>query len=197
MLKWVQAVDSHIDENSVEIMKLGMTQSELTQPERENARKPSDLYHALANHYPNLEELLARYVYALEKLGHRKHGFRAVRKLDDFSIQKPNQFNPTGESTEVQDFNFCQCLVDICVHLDISCYSRLNAYACKTFLDGANPKLISSPQELFMRLLQDQVITKEKQKDLVEALHIVGADKCVEYIHCYRHQNGLPEIRGR
>lgn len=50
VLKWLQVVDDHIDDNSVEIMKLGL-QMELTQTERDNAKRPSDLYHALANHY--------------------------------------------------------------------------------------------------------------------------------------------------
>ena len=195
MLKWIQAVDNHIDENSVEIMKLGM-KTELTQMRREKARKPSDLYHALANHYPDSEKQLARYVYALEKLGRRRHGFRAVRRLNDFSIKKPAQFVPTGESIDVQEFNFYQCLVDISVHLDVRCHSRLAAYAAKMFLDGENPGLIKSPHELLTKLLQRQVISKDNQKDLVEALHIIGADKCVEYIHCYRHQNGLLEIKG-
>ena len=192
--KWLQVVDDHIDDSSVEIMKLGL-RTELTQTERDNAKRASDLYIALTNHYQDSEVRLARYVYALERLGRRRHGFRVVRRLKEFSVEKPVQFDPTMCSKPLE-FNFYQCLVDISVHLDTSCHSRLIAYAAKALLDGANPGLIKSPHELLLKLLQMRVISKDHQKDLVEALHIIGADKCVEYIHCYRHQNGLPEIAG-
>ena len=189
--KWLEIVDRHIDNSSVEIMKLGL-RTELTQTERDKAKTASDLYYALANHI-DPEALLARYVYALEKLGRRRHGYRAVRKLSEFSIEKPVKFDSASKPLE---FSFHQCLVDISVHLNTSCHSRLIAYAAKAFLDGANPRLIQSPHELLMNLLQMRVISKDDQKDLVEALHIIGADKCVGYIHDYRHQNGLPEIAG-
>ena len=190
--RWLEIVDRHIDNSSVEIMKLGL-RMELTQTERDKAKTASDLYHCLANHIIDSEALLARYVYALEKLGRRRHGYRAVRKLNEFSIEKPVKFDPTSNPLE---FSFHQCLVDISVHLDTSCHPRLIAYAAKALLDGANPQLIRSPHELLIELLQMRVISKDDQKDLVEALHIVGADKCVGYIHYYRHQNGLPEIAG-
>ncbi len=191
VLRWLQIVDNHIDKCSVEIMKLGL-QTELTQIERDNAKTASDLYHALANHIES-EALLASYVYGLEKLGRRRHGFRAVRRLSEFSIEKPFKFDPASKPPE---FRFYQCLVDISVHLDSNYHSRLIAYAAKTLLNGENPGLINSPHELLIKLLQMRVISKDDQKELVEALHIIGADKCVEYIHCYRHQNGLPEIIG-
>ena len=189
--RWLEIVDRHIDNSSIEIMKLGL-RTELTQIERDKAKTASDLYRALANHIDS-EALLARYIYALEKLGRRRHGYRAVRKLSEFSIEKPVKFDPASKPLE---FSFHQCLVDISVHLDTSCHSRLIAYAAKAFLDGANPRLIQSPHELLINLLQMRVISKDDQKDLVEALHITGADKCVGYIHDYRHQNGLPEIAG-
>lgn len=138
---------------------------------------------------------MARYVYALERLGHRRYGFRAIRRLNEFSIEKPVQFDPTMCSNPLES-NFYQCLVDINVHLNTSCHPRLIAYAAKALLDGANPELIKSPHELLLKLLQMRVISKDDQRNLVEALQIIGADRCVEYIHCYRHQNGLPEIAG-
>ena len=84
--RWLEIVDRHIDNSSVEIMKLGL-RTELTQTERDKAKTASDLYYALANHTDS-EALLARYVYALEKLGRRRHGYRAVRKLSEFSIYR-------------------------------------------------------------------------------------------------------------
>ena len=173
-------------------MKLGM-RSEFHQTELDTARKASDIYNILVNKH---REALARFVYALEKLGHRRHGFRAVRKLKEFSIQKPSQYMPSGGKREVQKFNFFQCLVEICVHLDANLYSRLFAYSAKVLLGGTNPKKFETPCKLLICLVNREVMHAGDQTKLVEGLRIIGADKCIEYIHYYRHLNNLPEIAG-
>lgn len=193
--KWLQVVDDHIEDCSVEIMKLGM-RSEPHKAELDRANKASDIYNILANKHDQMDEALARFVYALEKLGHRRHGFRAVRKLKEFSIKKPSQYKPSGGKDEVKKFNFFQCLVEICVNLDANLYSRLFAYFAKVLLGGINPKIFETPCELLIYLVDREVIQTEDQTKLVEGLHIIGADKCIEYIHCYRHLNNLPEITG-
>lgn len=174
-------------------MKLGL-RTDLSQAEREKATKASELYNALAEKH-DAETALPRFVYALEKLGHRRHGFRAVRQLKEFSIEKPAQYNPTGSQLE-QEFNFFQCLVEICVHLDAKHHSRLSAYSAKMFLDGTNPKKIKTPCALLTELVEKRVIKTEDQSNLVEGLEIVGADRCIEHIHRYRHLNNLSEITG-
>ena len=198
VLKWVQEVDHHIEESSTEIMKLGL-RAELNQAERETAHVPSDLYHLLRKKYTNSEVLLSRFIYALEKLGHRRHGFRAVRKLQNFGIKKPKQFNPADEIThpaKARLFNFYQCLVEICRDLEVSHYEQLSTYFTKIFLGGTNPKLIKTPWKLFINLLDRKIISEDDQKSLVEGLKIIGATQCIEHIHNYRHQNDLPETGG-
>lgn len=167
--------------------------SEFRQAELDTANKASDIYNILANKH---DKAFTRFVYALEKLGHRRHGFRAVRKLKEFSIKKPSQYMPSGRKHEVQKFNFFQCLVEICVHLDANLYSRLFAYSAKVLLGGTNPNTFETPCKLLTRLVNKGVIHTEDQTKLVEGLRIIGADKCIEYIHYYRHLNNLPEMTG-
>ena len=88
VLRWLQVVDNHIDKNSIEIMKLGL-QTELTQSDMEGEKCPFGLYHKLGRKYTNSKVPLSIFIYALEKLGHRRHGLRAVDKLQDFGIKKP------------------------------------------------------------------------------------------------------------
>ena len=200
VLKWVQEVDSHIEESSVEIMKLGL-QTELAQAEMESEKFPSGLYRKLERKYSNPEVLLSRFIYALEKLGHRRHGFRAVRKLNEFGIKKPKQFNPTDEiidPAKVRLFNFYQCLVEICRDLKVSHYKRLSTYSTKTYLGGANPRLptCKTPWTLFVNLLNHRTISEDDQRCLLEGLEVIGATQCIDHIHNYRHQNDLPEIGG-
>lgn len=181
-------------------MKLGL-QSDLLQDDLDKATRPSNLYNALvkrrlANEWDQ-EVLLARFVYALEKLGHRRYGFRAVRKIENFGIKRPAEYCPVGEQAKVKEFHFFQCLVEICVHLDVKHYRPLYKYSAKMHFNGTNPKLITAPAHLLTLLLYEGVITIDKQEHLVEALEIIGADKCIENIHRYRHMNNLPEIPGK
>jgi hypothetical protein len=199
VLKWAQEVDKHIEKSSMEILKLGL-RTELTQADMETEKYPSGLYHKLKRRYHNSEVLLSRFIYALERLGHRRHGLRAVRKLHEFGIRKPKQFNPADEITDpakVRLFNFYQCLVEICRDLELSHYKRLLTYSTKTFLGGVNPRLIKTPCELFTKLLEQKIISEDDQTCLVVGLEVIGATQCIDHIHNYRHQNDLPETEGK
>lgn len=170
-------------------MKLGM-RGELTQTERDAAHRPSDLYHALVKHYEE-PVALARFIYALENLGHRRHGHRAVRQLSEFSIPKPGRFDPVANMSreEVKSFQFYQCLVDVLVHLEEEYYPKLISHFTKTYLQGINPNTIDSPCALFTQL-QDKAIIKRGNTDiLADGLRKIGdyrnADRVVKYIHSY------------
>ena len=168
--------------------------TDLQETELETAHTPSDIYNLLFEKH-SLEVSLSRFIYALEKLGHRRYGFRAVRKSRELSIEKPSPYVPVGDREKVQKFNFYQCLVEICVHLDHKkYYRRLSAYCASLLLDGANPYNMETPCQLLIQLLHRDIINKDDQNKLVDALGIIGADRCIDDIYKYRHMNNLPEI---
>ena len=170
-------------------MKLGM-RGELTQTERDAILKPSDLYHALAKHYDE-PIALARFIYALEKLGHRRHGCRAVSQLREFHISKPDKFNPAAYMTreKLKFFQLYQCLVEVLVHLGEEHYPMLIFHFTSTYLHGANPSTIESPAALFTQLLDKAVIRKNNIDTLVDGLRKIGdyrnADRVLNYLLYY------------
>jgi hypothetical protein len=184
-------VDDHIDPESLDIMKLGM-RGELSQTERDTACMPSDLYHALAKHYEP-PVALARFVYALERLGHRRHGHRAVNELSEFSISKPDQFNAAAHMTEdkLEAFLLHQRLVDVLVHLEEEYYPKIIPHFTKTCLRGINPNTIDSPCALFTQMLERGVITKDNTDRLVEGLRKMGDNKSANRVHRPCHSHGM------
>lgn len=178
----------------MDIMKLGM-RGELTQTVRDAVLKPSDLYHALAKRYDG-PILLARFIYALEKLGHRRHGCRAVRQLSEFYISKPEKFNPATcmRRKKLKFFLFYQCLVEVLVHLGEEHYPMLMFHFTSTYLHGANPNTIESPAALFTQLLDKAVIRKDNIDTLVDGLRKIGdyrnADRVLNYL-LYHSQSKL------
>ena len=185
ILSWAIRVDDHIDRESVDIMKLGL-RGELTQNERDAALNSSDIYHVLAKHYKQ-PVALARFIYALEKLGHRRHGHRAVTELSKFSISKPEKFNPATymKREKLKLFHFHQCLVEVLVHLGKEHQPKLISHFARTHLHGTNPRTIESPCALFTQLLEKQVITKDNMDILDDGLRKINdyenADRVVNY----------------
>ena len=172
-------------------MKLGM-RGELTQTERDAAHKPSDLYHALAKHYKE-PITLTRFIYAIEKLGHGRHGRRAVSKLSEFSVSKPEKFNPATYMTEdkLKLFHLYQCLVDVLVHLEEEYYPKLITHFAKTCLQGINPSTIDSPCALFIQMLEREVITIDDTGILAEGLRKVGDYKNANKVYQYYQSHGM------
>lgn len=162
-------------------MKLGM-RSELTQAQRDEARSPSDLYHAIECRYRFQDDssvCLARFIYALKRLGHRRYGYRAIRQLSDFSIVEPPAFHPTTYlgTDELKIFRFLQSLVEVLVCLKGSqdTQEKLIRYFAEEHLHGTNPSNIKTLCRLFTRLLEREVINADRPQALVEALKEVGA----------------------
>ena len=184
-------MDDHIDTESLDIMKLGM-RGELTQTERDAADQPSDLYHALVKHYEP-PVALARFVYALERLGHRRHGRRAVNELSEFFISIPDQFTAAAHMTEdnVEAFLLHQSLVDVLVHLEEEYYTKIIPHFAKTCLRGINPNTIDSPCALFTQMLETGVITTANTDRLVEGLRKMGDNKSASRIHQPHHSQGM------
>ena len=182
---WTLRVDDHIDEESLEIMKLGMRR-ELTQVQRDEAKSPSDLYRALECHYrfQDSSVCLARFIYALKRLGHRRYGHRAIRQLRDFSIVEPTAFHPAaylGEN-DLKIFKFLQSLVEVLVALKgkQNMQQKLIKYFTEKHLNRANPSNIKTLCSLFTLLLEKEVITADRPQPLTEALKKVGATRISE-----------------
>ena len=179
---WIVRVDDYIDEDSLEIMKLGM-RSELTQAQRDEAGSPSDLYHAIECRYRFQDDssvCLARFIYALKQLGHRRYGCRAIRHLSDFSIVEPPAFHPPTYlgTDELKIFRFLQKLVEIllvCLKGSQDTQYKLIRYFVEKHLHGTNPSNIETLCRLFTLLLEREVISADEPQALVEALKEVGA----------------------
>ena len=126
-LKWVAKVDDYIDAESLAILKLS-AQSELTQNERDGVKCASDLYRALAKHYTDLKVLLARFIYALEKLGHRRYGYRAIRVLPITDRPAPFDHSKLQPKVAESEFIFFQRLAALCCMLPRSYHTNFIAY---------------------------------------------------------------------
>lgn len=160
--------------------------TELSGTVRESARRPSDLYVALSEsvYYYDPTVLLARFLYALEKLGRRRHGHRAMRQLAEFSITEPSKFSPEDHMSgdQLQEFLFHQLLVKILVKLGKGCDQKLIGYFTMHHLHGANPRVIKDPVTLFTVLLQTGVIDKNNTKAMIEGFQEIGDHESVMYI---------------
>ena len=176
--KWIIRVDEHIDQESLEIMKLGM-QSELKQIDTEKAERPSDLYHALECRYQYQEPsvCLARFIYALKRLGHRRHGHRAIEQLNYF-IPEPTEFHPATymSRNDLKMFEFLQNLVGILVSLKEKhkMQQKLIKLFAEKHLNRTNPNNIKTLCSLFTLLLQREIITADRPQALIEAMKEVS-----------------------
>ena len=187
---WTLRVDDYIDEDSLEIMKLGM-RSELTQAQRDESRSPSDLYHAIECRYHDSSVCLARFIYALKRLGHRRYGYRAIRQLSEFPIVEPPAFHPTTclGTDEFKRFRFLQNLVEVlvCLKGNQDTQDKLIRYFVEEHLHGTNPNNIKTLCHLFTLLLEREVISADRPQALVEALNKVGATHISERCNLQSH----------
>ena len=188
-LKWVTKIsDIYIDAGSLEILILSM-RSELTQNECEGVKTVSDLYHALAKHYSNHIELLSRFVYALENLGHRRYGHRAVRELP--SSYSPSPFNLSmaklsSNKTE-DDFILLQRLAVLCCMLPRNCHPKFISPFAKEKLK-ANPSMYQTPCDILTNLFLKGEITPDNLFDEIEEALIkveVSESQIKEYFDNY------------
>ena len=162
-------MDEYIDSESIEILKLS-TRSELTQRERDEVKRPSDLYHALANHYSDPAVQLARFIYALEKLGHRRYGSRAVRELGQAN---GIIFDHTKLNGDTNIFLLHQHLADLCCMLPNTYQSKLIDHFAKEL--QINPSTCKTPCEILTKALEKEILTADDHINVIEdALIKVG-----------------------
>ena len=185
-LQWVAKVDDYIDGESVNILKLS-TRSELTQEQREKINCPSDLYRTLANHYTDSEVQLARFIYALRKLGHRRYGYRAVKELGQSNIPIP--FDLTKVSGDQNDFLLHENLAEFCCMLPQDSHASFITYFAKNLLK-VNPFIFKSPYEIITKALESNILTPDNHLNILEEALIkinISESKIKVYIeNCQR-----------
>ena len=168
ILRWVAKIsDNYIDAASLDILKLSI-RSELTQDECNRIESASDLYHALAKHYTTPTALLSRLIYALENLGHRRYGHKAVRELLRHSLPPFElRTDKLRSGWTKNDFILLQRLAVLCCMLPESCHSRFISHFAKKKLN-ANPSIYQSPCKVLTKLLLERIITKDNLFDEIE-----------------------------
>ena len=132
-------------------MKLSVL-SELSETQCDNIVAASDLYNALKKLYTEEEVALARFIYALEKLGHRRYGCRAIRDLEDHYHPPPFDFANLDAKVDRKDFILHQRLAVLCCMLPEDNYKDFITYFAKK--ESANPKLFHTPCQILKKVLQ-------------------------------------------
>lgn len=163
-LRWISRVDADcVDEDSLHIMKLSM-RGELNETDCESIKSAADLFHALEKPYPNKDVQLARFICALEKLGHRKYGWRAIRKLEERYLPPP--FDPHTRVADINNFVVHQKLAVLCCILPKDSYSKFITHCAKKC--GCNPNKCKTPWGILVECLNRNILTYEDHLDQIE-----------------------------
>lgn len=161
--QWVAMVDDYIDKESLDILKLSVG-SELNETQCQKIKIASDLYCELAQHYTDPEMRLSRFIYALEKLGHRRYGCRAIRHLEE--RYRPAPFDLAKLKVDMNKFILLQRLTVLCCTLPKDRYDRFSDHLAKKVL--ANPKKYNTPWKILRKALKKNLITSENHLDVLE-----------------------------
>ena len=152
--------------------------SELKQSERDEAKFPSDLAHCLMkSHYHDPSILLARFIYALKILGHRRYGYRAIRRIYSTISTNPSSLDIEFEIDEHvganrKDFLLNQYLATAC-RLISQKYSKRFILCCAKKL-GHNPEKYTTPCEVITKLLDGDLLTLDNHVDFMEEAMITA-----------------------
>ena len=171
-------------------MKLSM-RSELTQAEMEGAKSPSDLAHCLMkSHYSEPSILLARFLYALKILGHRRYGYRAMRRIYSIlneCIDHPPAIQSSSDikfeidahvNVDKNTFLLNQYLATACRLIPPKCCGSFILYCAKQL--GHNPEKYSTPCEVITKMLEQQIISPDNHLEFMEdALITAGVSERV------------------
>lgn len=158
-------VDDYITVESLDIMKLSV-RSELTETECDKIKAASDVYRELAKHYTDPEVLLARFIYALEKLGHRRYGYRAIRELKECYRPSPFNFTKLSEKTDKNDFILRQRLALLCCMLPEDYSVNFIHHLAKKM--QANPQIFKTPCQILKIAVEKSIITPDSHVNEIE-----------------------------
>ena len=131
----------------------------------ETVQSVANVYDALRHVYDTEGNVLARIVYALRILGHRRYGYFAIRKLQQtLPSFDPHTSLPKG--VDCDEFYFYQCLATVCRVIPeeneecfIKHFSRLLEI---------NPNTVKSPCKILVRLIVGSKLGCENYLDLIE-----------------------------
>lgn len=167
----IGSLDKDIDREGLEIMKLSM-RCELRQDQVENATKASELCYHLIEVYERPEVVLTRIIYALEILGHRRYGYRSVRKIENAYTRPLASFDTTMLPERVNKENFLlrQYLAVACRHISEEC-SRHFIAICANRLHQ-NSKIFTTPCAVITKLIEESVVTVDNHEDYMEEIMV-------------------------
>ena len=197
ILRWLQFVDENIAASSNHLLYLG-AYLEIRDKDYYTIVAASNFYQALKEKIHDDAQTLARFMFALQKLGRKRRGiycnnhFRKLVKIDPPSLEEYEERERTDKT-----FAFYQCLMDICVALDeegnkISASVRL--YACRHVL-GILPQNEPTVARVFLKMLKNpEILSVDKQEQLALTLGQVGANSCLIILQHFRSQFKLIEI---
>ena len=194
ILCWLEFVDGNLEKSSNDIMYLG-AYSEIANRDSDHIVQASNIYHLLREKCINDRQTLARFMFALKKLGRKRHGIYCnTQFFKKVKILPPSTQDYDERTTENDEFGFYQCLVDLCVTLeeDRSTSKRVRMYASRYIL-GIYPE--STVAKLFLKMLKNpEILSKDNLDQLSLVLGQCGADSCQVMLQHYRLQFKKAEV---
>lgn len=147
----------------MEILKLSY-RSELKQDQLDDATSVCDIYNALKRVYDDERTIVARIVYSLKILGHRRYGWFAIRKLE----QEPAPFSLASlpGSINHDEFFLYQSLATTCKVIPEEYIQDFVKYFAKQM--RINHNTIKSPCEALTKMLDEANIDCSNYVDVIE-----------------------------
>ena len=196
ILRWLQFVDENLESSSNQLLYLG-AYAELKNRASEGITLASHVYHLLKERSNDDTRTLARYMFALKKLGRKRRGIYCNRQFFNIlKMQPPSLEEFDVACRENKEFGFYQCLVDICVNIeeDKSLSKQVRIYTCRHVL-GVLHENERTVARVFLKMLKrPEVLSKNNQDQLALVLGQVGATSCLLILQYYRSQFKLTEI---
>jgi hypothetical protein len=194
ILGWLHYVDDNLNKvTSKHLLTLG-ARSEIGERVAENCKQPSEFFVLLQQRSSTDAQALARFMYALQRLGRR--GKHCNKQFQTITRISPPPTDVYEENAKTQmEFSFHQCLVEICVSLgeDRNVSDRFKKFVCRYVL-AVHAKNKETVAEVFLTMLKRRVISKENQDQLALALDQVGATAGLVILSHFRSQFGMDDI---
>lgn len=192
--QWLQHVNDQLSLEGVEYLKLALYPFlKGIYSETERLTLPSKVYDFLLNTCFNNDAsiTLQWFVYSLDLLGGDLRGHRMVEDLQTYAISRPS--NPQKMT---KDQTFFECLTRIGrkargLELEVK---LIQTFSHRSFLNVNKANIISLP-DLFIHLVQRNLISPTSTAHLEETLRKYGAKQCLFYLNEYHKFAGIEDIQ--